>query len=194
MIRKARRGERDRWKAIREQVWADMDEEIEKHLRKIKRDLLGQNLGDLKGCVMKFLNTSPADALTAVFHCCLEMFNSRHGNNIMKFLTTITKDEFGRQLFQLALYMSCKRLLGDALENEVDKRVKTELEVANNQASHTETGKGPEAPSEGLTSFCFGLIWKKHSCGIPNAADTRFSALEFGECQSRCRNRQHKLH
>ena len=61
-------------------------------------------------------------------------------------------------------------------ENEVDKRVKTELEVANNQASLS------------------GLIWKKHSCGMPNAADTRFSALEFGECQSRCRNRQHKLH
>ena len=31
------------------------------------------------------------------------------------------------------------------------------------------------------------------NCRVPNAADTGCCALEFGECQPQCRNRQHKL-
>ena len=153
MIKKAKRCESEKWKDIREQVSADMDEEIQRRLRKIKKDLLGQDHGDSRSCVRKFLDTSPSDALQAVFNCCLEMFDGSRAKKITQFLTTVIEDSLGRRLFQLALHMSCKRLLGDTLENLVDERVKTELEAAASLASHTETETGPDPPSEGLIFF-----------------------------------------
>ena len=157
MIKKAKRCESEKWKDIREQVSADMDEEIQRRLQKIKKDLLGQDHGDSRSCVKKFLDTSPSDALKAVFNCCLEMFDGSREKRITQFLTTVIEDSLGRQLFQLALYMSCKRLLGDALENLVDERVKKELETANNLASRTETERGLDPPSEGLIFYVLVL-------------------------------------
>ena len=58
MIKKAKKCESERWKAIREQILVDMDEEIMRNMHKIKKDLLGQDLGDLRSCVMKFLDVS----------------------------------------------------------------------------------------------------------------------------------------
>ena len=148
MIKKAKHCESEKWKAAREQVSVDMDEEIQRHLRKIKKDLLGQEPGDLRSCVMKFLDTSPADALRAVFDCCLEMFNGKREKTITKFLNTVVQDSIGRRLFQLALNMSCKRLLGDALEELVENKVKAE--AANSKASRKEIETKPVPPSEGL--------------------------------------------
>ena len=153
MIKKAKRCESEKWKAAREQVSVDMDEEIQRHLRKIKRDLLGQELGDLRSCVMKLLDTSTTDALRAVFDCCLEMFDKNRQKKITEFLTMMTKDNLGRRLFQLALYVSCKPLLGNALEALVN--IKFNTEVANGRANQTETESRPVTPSEGLISFCF---------------------------------------
>ena len=160
MIKKAKHSDSEKWKDIREQVSADMDEEIERHLRKIRRDLLGQDLGDSKSCVKKFLDTSPIDALKAVFDCCLETFEGSRAKKITQFLKTVTEDSHGRHVFQLALYMSCKRLLGDALENLVDEKVKKELETANSLASRTETETGLDPPSEGLILFVLVLFEK----------------------------------
>lgn len=100
---------------------------------------------------MRFLDTSPVDALKAVFHCCLEMFAGKHQKQITKFFTMVTGDLLGRRLFQLACYMSCKRLLGDALEELVDTQVQTQ--AANSEAKRKETETRPVPPSEGLISF-----------------------------------------
>lgn len=151
VIKKAKHGDSEKWKAIREQVSVDLEEEIQRHLRKIKKDLLGQELGDFRSCVMKFLDASPVDALKAVFDCCLEMFDGKRQKKITKFFTTITGDSLGRKLFQEALYMSCKRLLGDALEELVAKEVKTQ--VANSETKRRETETQPVKPSEGFISF-----------------------------------------
>lgn len=150
MIKKAKHGESEKWKAIREQVSVDLEEEIERHLRKIKKDLLGQELGDLRSCVKRFLDTSPVDSLKAVFHCCLELFDGKRQKKITKFFTIVTGDSLGRKLFQQALYISCKRLLGDALEELVAKEVETQ--VANSEAERRETETRPVPPSEGLFS------------------------------------------
>ena len=152
MIKKAKRCESEKWKAAREQVSDDMDEEIQRHLRKIKRDLLGQELGDLRSCVMKLLDTPTTDALKAVFDCCLEMFDKNRQKKITEFLTMITKDTDGRRLFQLALNMSCKRLLGDAVEKLVDDKVKTE--AAKSKANSKEAKAGRVPPSKGLFVCC----------------------------------------
>ena len=156
MIKNAQHSESEKWKDIREQVSADMDEEIQRHLRKIKKDLLGQDPGDSRSCVRRFLDTSPADALRAVFDCCSEMFEGSRAKKITQFVTTVIEDSHGRNLFQLVLHMSCKRLLGDALEYLVDERVKIELEAAKSHTSHTETDTGADPPSEGL--MFFGLV------------------------------------
>ena len=137
---------------MREQVSSDMEEDLKKHLRKIKKDLLGQELGDLRSCVMKFLDTSPVDALNAVFNCCLQMFDGKREKKITKFLTLITQDSLGRSLFQLALSMSCKRLLGGALEELVTCEVDLKVQDAIDQANNRETKTRPVPPSEGLIS------------------------------------------
>lgn len=150
MIKTAKRCESEKWKAAREQVSTDMEEEIQRHLRKIKKDLLGQELGDLRSCIMKFLETSPVDALNAVFNCCLEMFDGKRQEKITKFLTMITKDSLGRNLFQLALYMSCKHLLRDAMEELVASEVDSKVQDTINEANSRETEARPAPPSEGL--------------------------------------------
>ena len=152
MIKKAKHCESEKWKAVREQVSSDMEEDLKKHLRKIKKDLLGQELGDLRSCVMKFLDTSPVDALNAVFNCCLEMFDGKRETKMTKFLTMITQDSLGRNLFQLALSMSCKRLLGNALEELVASEVDSKVQDAINEANNRETKTRPVPPSEGLIS------------------------------------------
>ena len=152
MIKKAKHCESEKWKAVREQVSSDMEEDLKKHFRKIKKDLLGQELGDLRSCVMKFLDTSPVDALNAVFNCCLEIFDAKREKKITKFLTLITQDSLGRTLFQLALSMSCKRLLGDELEKLVASEVDLQLQDAVKAANNRETKTRPVPPSEGLIS------------------------------------------
>lgn len=172
MIKKSKHYESERWKAAREQVLVDMDEDMQRHLRKIKRDLLGQELGDLRSCVNKFLDTSPVDALNAVFNCCLDMFDGKLQKQITKFLATITGDSFGRSLFQLALYMSCKHLLGAALEELVTSEVETR--TANCVAKSRETESRPVPPTEGLIYFSvkrtcsyeLGIFPQKYSKGF----------------------------
>ncbi|XP_068715873.1 uncharacterized protein [Montipora foliosa] len=150
VIKTAKRSESERRKAVREQFAIDLDEEIERHLRKIKRDLLGQDLGDHRSCVMKMINTlaSPVDAMNAIFECCLECFEGKRQKQITNFLAAITGDALGRRLFQLALYVSCKRLVGDALDHLVREEV--EKQVASKLKDVTETEeKRPVPPSEG---------------------------------------------
>ena len=67
MIKNAKKCESERWKTIREEVLVEMDKEIKGNMRKIQKDLLGQELGDLKSCVMKFLDVSPVDAFNEIF-------------------------------------------------------------------------------------------------------------------------------
>lgn len=150
MIKKAKHCESEKWKAAREQVSIDMEEEIQRHLRKIKKDLLGQELGDLRSCVMKFLEVSPVDTLNAVFNCCLEMFEGKRQKKITKFFAMITGDSLGRKLFQLALYVSCKHLLGDALEELVAREVDSKVQDTINEANSRETESRSVPPSEGL--------------------------------------------
>lgn len=107
---------------------------------------------------MKFLETSPVDALNAVFDCCLEMFDGKREKEITKFLTVITKDSLGRNLFQLALSMSCKRLLGDALEELVASEVDSKVQDTINEANSREAETRPVPPSEGLISLIFQFI------------------------------------
>ena len=144
--KKCQKNVRERWKTIREEVLEEMDKEIKRNMRKIQKDFLGQELGDLRSCVMKFLDMSPVDALNEIFQCSIQLFSIKHQKKISEFLTIITKDSFGRQLFQLALAMSCKRLLGDAFEqlvaNEVQKRVPSAVVECLNET--------PTRPSEGL--------------------------------------------
>ena len=153
MIKKAKHSDSEKWKAVREQVSVDMEEDINKRLRKIKKDLLGQELGDLRSCVMKFLETSPVDTLNAVFNCCLELFDGKREKQITKFLTMITVDSLGRNLFQLALYMSCKSLLGAALQKLVATEVDSKVQEALIQANSREMETRPVPPSEGLISL-----------------------------------------
>ena len=136
---------RERWKTIREEVLVEMDKEIKRNMRKIQKDLLGQELGDLRSCVMKFLDVSLLTPLTRYFSAPCNYFQSNI-KKISEFLTIITKDSFGRQLFQLALAMSCKRLLGDAFEQlvaiEVQKQIPSAVVECLNET--------PTRPSEGL--------------------------------------------
>ena len=128
-----------------------MDEEIQRHLRKIKKDLLGQELGDLRSCVMKVLDVSPVDAIKEIFNCCLELFEGKRQKAITTFFTSVIEDVRGRRFFQLALYMSCKRLIGDALDQLVKDEV--EKQVASNMKDIRETETRPVIPSQGLFSF-----------------------------------------
>ena len=128
-----------------------MDEEIQRHLRKIKKDLLGQEHSDLRSCVKKVLDASPVDAIKEIFDCCLGLFEGNRQKAITKFFTSVIEDVLGRRLFQLALYMSCKRLIGDALEQLVEDEV--EKQVASNMKDIRETETRPLPPSEGLFSF-----------------------------------------
>ncbi|XP_022793492.1 uncharacterized protein LOC111332406 isoform X4 [Stylophora pistillata] len=147
VIKKAKQLKTKRLGVIREEISIEMEEEIQRHLRKIKKDLLGQELGDLRSCVMKFLDKSPTDILKAVFECCLEMFDENRQGKVMTFLTMLTKHALGRRLFQLALCVSCKPLLGEAVEALVNNRINTE--VASRKANHEETRIRPVPPSEG---------------------------------------------
>ena len=47
-------------------------------MRKIQKDLLGQELGDLRSCVMKFLDVSPVVALNEIFQCSMQLFSMKH--------------------------------------------------------------------------------------------------------------------
>ena len=125
-----------------------MDEEILSHMRKIRKDLLGQEFGDLRSCVMTFLDAFPVDALNAIFNCSLQLFESKHHKKITKVFGTITGDPLGRRLFQLALYMSCRRLIGDALEQLVADEV--QKQAANDVTESQETAPRPVPPNEGL--------------------------------------------
>ena len=151
MIKKAKRSESERWKAIREQVVTDLDEEIQRHMKKIKKDLLGQELGDLRSCVMTFLDASPVDALNEIFNCSLQLFEGKRQEKITKFFAAITGDSLGRRLFQLALYMSCRRLIGDALKQLVSDEV--QKQAADNVMERQETAPRATPPSEGLLSL-----------------------------------------
>lgn len=157
MIKKAKHTESEKWKAVREKVSVDMEEDLNKHLRKIKKDLLGQEVGDLRSCVNKFLEASPVDALNAVFDCCLELFDGKREKKITKFLTLITKDLLGRNLFQLALYMSCKRLLGDTLKELVAREVDSKVQETIIQANSREAETRPVPPSEGKVCLISSL-------------------------------------
>lgn len=151
VIKQAKRSESERWKAAREKVSVDMDEEIERHLRKIKKDLLGQELGDLRSCVMKLLDTSPVDALKEIFNCSMQLFEGKRQTKVSKFLSLVTEDSLGRRLFQLALSMSCKRLVGDSLEQLVADEV--QKQTAEKERERREEEKRPVPPSEGLFSL-----------------------------------------
>ena len=150
MIKKAKRSESERWKAIREKVVIDLDEEIQRHMKKIKKDLLGRELGDLRSCVMTFLDASPVDALNEIFSCSLQLFEGKR-QEITQFLAAITGDSLGRRLFQLALYMSCRRLIGDALKQLVSDEV--QKQAAGNVMERQETAPRATPPSEGLLSL-----------------------------------------
>lgn len=150
MIKQAKKSDSERWKAVREKVSVDMDEELERRLRKIKKDLLGKELGDLRSCVMKLLDASPVDALKEIFNCSMELFEGQHQKKISNFLSLITEDSLGRRLFQLALSMSCKRLLGDALKQLV--AVEAKKQAAENERKKREEEKPLVPPSEGLFS------------------------------------------
>ena len=154
MIKQAKKSDSERWKAVREQVSDDMDQEIQRQMRKIKKDLLGQDLGDLRSCVMKFLDTSPVDALNEIFNCSIDLFEGKRQEKITKFLTAITDDSLGRRLFQLTLYMSCKRLLRDTLEHLVADEVQKQVANIVDKSQDTETR--PVPPSEGW--FYFSLV------------------------------------
>ena len=130
-----------------------MDEEIKRNMQKIQKDLLGQELGDLRCCVMKFLHVSPVDALSETFQCSMQLFSVNHRKKISEFLTIITKDSFGRQLFQLALAMSCKRLLGDAFEQLVTDEVQEQVAKVAVEC----LDEPPTPPSEGLLNCKFFL-------------------------------------
>jgi len=106
---------------------------------------------------MKFLDTSPVDALNAVFNCCLQVFDGKQEKKITKFLTVITKDSLGRNLFQLALSMSCKRLFRDALEELVASEVDSKVQDSINEANNRETETRPVPPSEGLIASISSL-------------------------------------
>lgn len=151
MIKQAKRSDSERWKTAREEVSADMDKDIQKQLRKIKKDLLGQELGDLRSCVMRILDASPVDALNELFNCCLQLFEGKPQKKITDFFTCITGNALGRRLFQLALNTSCKRLVGDAIEQMVAGEV--EKQVADNARQSQEKDTRPVAPSEGLHFF-----------------------------------------
>lgn len=155
MLKKVKHSKTERWGAIREEMSIEMEEEIQRCLRKIKRDLLGQELGDLRSCVMKFFDKSPTDVLKAVFECCLEMFDESRQGKVTTFLTMLTKHKLGRQLFQLALCASCKPLLGEAMEELVNIKINTE--VANRKANHEKTSTRPVPPSEGKLINYFSI-------------------------------------
>lgn len=72
---------------------------------------------------MKFFDIFFVDVLNVVFNCCLEIFDVKWEKKIMKFLILIIQDLFGRILFQLVLFMSCKCLFGDELEKLVVSEV-----------------------------------------------------------------------
>ena len=151
MIKKAKRSDSERWKTVREHVAADLDEEIQRHLKKIKKDLLGQEVGDLRSCAMKVIGASPVDALNEIFDCCLDVFEGKRQKKITNFFATITGDALGRRLFQLALTASCKRLVGDTLDSLVEQKV--EEQFANRMKDLQETAEiRPLPPSEGCIS------------------------------------------
>ena len=91
--------------------------------------------------------------LTRYFSAPCNYFQSNI-KKISEFLTIITKDSFGRQLFQLALAMSCKRLLGDAFEQlvaiEVQKQVPSAVVECLNET--------PTRPSEGLLNWTLIIV------------------------------------
>ncbi|XP_068725664.1 uncharacterized protein [Montipora capricornis] len=148
VIKKAKRSDSERWKSVREHVAADLDEEIQRHLKKIKKDLLGQEVGDLRSCAMKVIGASPVDALNEIFDCCLDVFEGKRQKKITNFFATITGDALGRRLFQLALTASCKRLVGDTLDSLVEQKV--EEQFANRMKDLQETAEiRPLPPSEG---------------------------------------------
>lgn len=99
---------------------------------------------------MKMINTlaSPVDAMNAIFECCLECFEGKRQKQITKFLAAITGDALGRRLFQLALYVSCKRLVGDALNHLVQEEVEKQVACKLKDVTETEE-KRPVPPSEG---------------------------------------------
>ena len=123
MIKKAKRSGSVRWNTVREQYENGLKEDIERHLKKIKKKLLGEEVGDLRSCVMKLIDTTTVNALQEIFNCCLDCFDGENHEDITNFLTTITENALARRLFQLSLTVSCRSLIGETLDSMVQKEV-----------------------------------------------------------------------
>ena len=149
MIKKAKRSGRERWYTVMEQYESDLKEEIERHLKKIKKKLLGEEFGDLRSCAMKLIDTSPLIALQEIFDCCLDCFDGENHDDITNFLFTITENALARRLFQLALTVSCRSLIGETLDSMVQKEV--DKQVASRMNDFNEKEELQVQPhSEGL--------------------------------------------
>ena len=149
MIKKAKRSDSVRWNIVREQYENDLNEEIERHLKKIKKKLLGQEVGDLRSCAMKLIGTSPVNALQEIFDCCLDCFEGENHEDITNFLATITENTLGRRLFQLALTVSCRNLIGETLDSMVQKEVDKQIASRMNDLKEKKELRA-QPPSEGL--------------------------------------------
>ena len=97
---------------VREQLEDDMEKDIRKRLNKIKTDLLGQHVGDLRSMVETLLNASPSDIITKVFDHCHELFTGMQQKIVNKFLELLVKNRLARDLFQLAVHRGCKSIIG----------------------------------------------------------------------------------
>ena len=174
MIKQAKRHESERWKTARETVSKEMDAEIVAHLRKIKKDLLGQEPGDLRSRIMKLLDASPVDILNDVFSCCLEFFEGQRQKRASKFFAMVTSDSLGRQLFQLALHTACRRLVGPIPEDACTAA--GAVKPPDKSKMQGGRKKEPIPPSAGLLRYCLlyftSLIQPgRVNCAFPCSAE-----------------------
>lgn len=90
---------------------AEIADDIEQQIPRIKKKLLGSNTNDPDALVNQLLNRSPVEILQTLFQYCEKYFQGKTQKKVTAFVQMCTSDKPSRKLFQLALHKACHDLV-----------------------------------------------------------------------------------
>ena len=84
----------------------------------MRKELLGEQDGDLRSLVQKLQDSSISDIIVSIYDCCEKIFVGKNKIKVTAFLKMLTSDKSARRLFELAIHIGCRLIVhsGDDME------------------------------------------------------------------------------
>ncbi|XP_078599079.1 uncharacterized protein LOC144874602 isoform X2 [Branchiostoma floridae x Branchiostoma japonicum] len=147
VIKTAQRHEKEVTERVRNRLKAEMEQEIEQQLFKIKRKVFQASDPESDGHERKlrYASLAAADAVLEVYECCYEMFNPSMRRTIDDFFHQVLKDPLATKIFQVALCCGKLDLPDDARGRDSSSSSEEEDDDEDEQGSSNRKPSPPES-------------------------------------------------